>query len=184
MSRGIPGSPVHPPLPLAMVAGDPTRGTEFPTTLTSVICGLRPPPLRIASGCASGTNAVRSACNGGRVFCRHTQGVPSEQNPHPPLGNSSLREEEEGEKELVNEVVKSISMGYVVGVGSKGDECDEEGLERLRLVLWGGVEAGEGDDDVFGAESRKPRSWHRQEPEEHNPQASSLDVVSRSCSGD
>jgi hypothetical protein len=56
----LPGSPVHPPFPEAMVMGDPTRGIELPKILTSLTWGRLPPPRRIASGWASWVKAERS----------------------------------------------------------------------------------------------------------------------------
>ena len=123
-----------------MVMGDPTRGIDPPTILTSSTCGLRPPPRRIASGWASCTNAERSDWRGGRVFCRHTHGVPFEQNPQPPLGRLSLREV--GDKVfVVKEDVKSISTGYDCGVGRIGAGV----FDRLRLILCFGEDGGGGD---------------------------------------
>ena len=75
----------------------------------------------------------------------------------------------------MNEDVKSISIGYDSGEGTNGDDRD---LERLRFVPcvgeWGD-DASDGCDEAL----RIPRSSHRQESDEHNPQRSSL-----ACSGD
>jgi hypothetical protein len=163
----VPGSPVHPPFPEAMVMGDPTRGIELPKILTSLTCGRLPPPRRIASGWASWVKAERSDWSGGRVFWRHIQGVPSEQNPQPPLRRLSLWVV--GDRLLVKEDVKSISMGYDCGVGRRDVE-DVGGLERFRFKCIGDV--GDGSDCW---ESRIPRSLHRHDDDEHNPQSASGD---------
>jgi hypothetical protein len=63
----------------------------------------------MASGCTSCPTDPES--NGGSVFCRHMHGVLFEQNPQPPVGISSRREEFDDNVEE-KEDVKSISIGY------------------------------------------------------------------------
>jgi len=67
------------------------------------------------SGWASGVREERSDWSGGRVFWRQTQGVESEQKPHPPEGMPSLVAVGESvpvnDEGAVKAEVKSISMG-------------------------------------------------------------------------
>jgi hypothetical protein len=96
--------------------GLPPRGTSPLTIVTSSASGLRSLPRRIVSGCVSRTTEEISDRRGGKVFGRQMHGVLSEQNPQPSLRPSRR---ELGDI-LVNEEVKSISIGNESGEGASG----------------------------------------------------------------
>jgi hypothetical protein len=168
---GVPGTPVQPPFPLAIVRGEPTAGTKPSDKLTSMTFGFCPPFRRKASGCARGATGTESTCKGGSVFGKQTHGVPSEQNPHPPLGAPTPRLDD-GNESLINAVVKSISIGKVSEGGNSGGDFGEE--ERFLLIPCGGDCGAVLGDVSTTCFFRRPRSSQIHDPSEQSPQRASL----------